>query len=664
MVSRRPMERRFGSRKKYDRQVKTICQECSVRCGLMAYLKNGVIVDIHGDEDHPISRGGLCAKGIAFVQGVQSLDRITSPAFRKRLGEPFEELENWDVALDVCAESLRKIRNQHGAESIVIGYDEEADLDFIIGATRFAKCLGTPHVYPFGDYQKTPPGIDPSSYPVPPCNEWGKSKCIFFIEADMALSHPVAFGWALDAQRQGATIIAADARFTRTLSKADVALSIMPRSGNLLGLAMTKMILEESFYRANIKKDRLVNAEKWRASFARMLWEDLENLIGLAPKALREVCNLLLKMEPAIIVTGKDLATLTSYGIWPTLGTAMGWIGSTGGGWYPLDSTTPPLDPCLGVERGDTDQTLPTKGTHTNGETADLKKTFSEADGSVRAVLCSGDFLGNIASPSRNLATGPDLIVHFGSFPNATRDLAHLVLPSTLWAENSGLCFSVDQALQWGERILAPETGCRSGLDFWVGLAKRFGWQKDFPWTKDDGSTDSSAFYQWVLDNSPATHGCKLNRLKSTKRDTNWIRWPFKREKNTGRKMDPIFAPVTLEPPSRTSDQAAFPLYFQKTPLISRSEKAGNWWPWTHHLEQEDAIQIHPETARALGIENGDDILVSSPVGTLSGRAWISRMVPPWMVSSSRNSVGERVLVHKADRTREETRNILRELLQ
>ena len=664
MVSHRSMGRHFGSRKEYDRQVKSVCQECFVRCGLVAYLREGIIVDIHGDADHPVSRGRLCAKGIAFVQGVHSPQRITSPVFRKTLEDPFEALEDWEIALDICAESLRKIRDQHGSESIVIGLDAEADLDFTIAAARFAKRLGTSHLYPPGGFLQTPPASTQQFYPVSPCYEWTKSKCIVFVEADMAVSHPVAFGWALDAQRQGAKIIAADARFTRTLSKADVALRILPRSGNLLGLALTKMMLEEASDKGNLKLERLMDAENWQASFARLPWEDLENLMGLSPKALREIGSLLLDNDPAIIVTGKDLAALASHGIWPTLAAAMGWVGKPGGGWYPLNSAMLPLDPGLGIEMTNADQKPLVKDMHSNGKATGPNKSQARTDVSARAILCSGNFLGDFTSVYTSLATDADLVVYFGSFPNATRDHSHLVLPSTLWAEKSGICLSTDQTLQWGEKILPPGPGSRSSLDFWAGLARRFGWHNDFPWIQDDGSADPCAFYQWVLDSSPATQGCKIDRLRRTEQGANLVFWPIDSKSIGKEPVEPTFAPRSTELPVPAPDQDAFPLYYQKTAFISRSEEAGKWWPWTQNLEPEDAVQINPQTAMALGIQNGDEILVSSPDGTLTGRAWITRMVPPWMVSSPENSLGERVLVQKPDRTREETLSILKELLQ
>ncbi|MCK4747860.1 MAG: hypothetical protein KAT15_12510, partial [Bacteroidales bacterium] len=123
-------------------------------------------------------------------------------------------------------------------------------------------------------------------------------------------------------------------------------------------------------------------------------------------------------------------------------------------------------------------------------------------------------------------------------------------------------------------------------------------------------------------------------------------------------------APPGIEPTIRSEDTARFPLLFQATRIVSRSSDAGHWWPWTRELEPEDAVQIHPEVARALGIENGDAVLVAGIDETWEGRAWISRMVSKWMVWSPRRFRETRVLVYKPGHTREQSRDALKEILQ
>ena len=136
------LKRRPGSHKEHDQVVATSCQECTVGCGLLAYVKDERIVDIQGDEHHPISKGRLCARGIAFVQGIAAPDRITLPGTRNRLSGPFEAFDNWEQGIDLLAERLRRVKEQHGAASLIIGCDPEAGLDFYLGAQRFARLNG------------------------------------------------------------------------------------------------------------------------------------------------------------------------------------------------------------------------------------------------------------------------------------------------------------------------------------------------------------------------------------------------------------------------------------------------------------------------------------------------------------------------------------------
>jgi anaerobic selenocysteine-containing dehydrogenase len=629
----RLFDRQPGTRKDQDRMIRTVCQECPLRCGLIAYLKNGAVVDIHGDDDHPVNRGRLCARGLAFVQGLDSPDRLTRPALRKTLQEDFCAAEDWEKALDGLAEQLRKIKDQSGPESIAIGCDPETDLDFAIGAIHFAGLLGTPHIYQPVDFQTSRSDFLLPPHPAASCTTWGRSKTLFLIESDLASTHPVAFGWVLEAQQQGAKIIVADPRFTRTMSKADLALRIRPGTGNLLGLALMKMALEGEDRNEVAVGTRFTNPAKWKNSFGRLSWEELENRLGITAKEVKGIKDLFLKNNPVTFITGKTLATLPDYGIWSTLITAMGWSEGKAGGWYPLAGTLPPLL---------------SNGTLQAPKASDML--------SVRAFLFSGEGFCGMLSSFKGQGRGPDLSAWFGSFSRTLQNHAHMIFPAALWSEKSGVSFSLNRTLQWAEKIVEPREDCRSGLDFWTGLAKRFGFQDSFPWIREEGPADPRAFYQWVIANSPALSGCNPGQLQNTPE-------PYVQTENQGATAEPTAAPETLPPSSLSPDSDTFPLVFQQFPLVFRSGPASRYWPWTQKLEEEEAVQIHPETAGVLDMDNGETIIVAGPAGTREGRAWITRMVPKWMVASPGSSRGDRVLVHKMNRTPEESLTRLKEIL-
>ena len=74
--------------------IRTICFECHSRCGVFLTVRDGKIIGIKGDKDHPYSRGYVCPKGRAVMEIVYHPERITKPL--KRIGEKGEGLFKTD----------------------------------------------------------------------------------------------------------------------------------------------------------------------------------------------------------------------------------------------------------------------------------------------------------------------------------------------------------------------------------------------------------------------------------------------------------------------------------------------------------------------------------------------------------------------------------------
>lgn len=664
MVGLKPLKRVSGTRKKHDKQIRSICRECSVGCGLIASVKDDVIVDVQGDEAHPVSRGRLCARGTAYVQGLTSPERIMFPATRRRLAGPFEAVENIDAAFDDLADRLRKIRENHGPASIYIGCDPEAGLDFYLGALRFARLWGTPHVYHPLDMPPAMAGDGVFNSPAKPCTDWLNSGTIFLVEADLAATHPVAFGWVMDARRQGAKIVAADARFTTTLSKADHALMIPPGSGNALGLFLIKAMVAESLYDPQAVEAAFNDPDAWAASFDNLSLDNAPAFTGLSSDEIIGLCRALKRQGPVTIITGKRLAYLPYYRSWQTLIAALCWIGQPGGGWHPLESGRPRLDAASDID----EETAATTPPSDEAYPYQTRKSPAPEDGSIRAVIGSGNCFNNFFLPFAGIARRMDLTVHYGSFPNQTRDFSHIVFPATLWPERHGLCFSNDRAVQWGPQIVRPRGACETGLDFWTRLAARFGWDEHFPWRLENGAANAPAFYDWLLAKTPDTKGLTVKTIQEAEPDL--IYWPASQDRRiqseppyfptASGKIDPQNAPKAMEKPVENPE---FPLFFQAARNAPQFGDASRWQPWIDELEPKDAVQIHPETAAALCVADGDDIMVVGPEASMSGRAWISRMVPKKTVWASQRLGVERVLVQRKGQAREEAVECLKALI-
>lgn len=648
------LRRKPGSRKEHDQVVTAICQECTVGCGLLAYLKDERIVDIQGDERHPISRGRLCARGIAFVQGLSAPERITLPGTRNRLSGPFEAFDNWEKGIDLLAERLRRVKDQHGAESLVIGCDPEAGLDFYLGALRFARLWGTPHVFHPLAEAVDPDLPDDLRRPTIESAQWAHSGCLVLVETDLAATHPVAFQRLLEAQRRGTKIIAADSRFTTTLSKADHAVLIEPNKGNHLGLALMKILLAEQLA-APDAENQIEKYEAWKETYAQLPMESLAASVGLSADTLGTLARAVGRHQPAALITAKRLAFGPHGGIWPTLARVAGWHRKPGGGWYPLESGMPRLDPTMGLE--EIEPEVSSGGTiafpYQSGGSQQRYLDGLE----IRAFIGSGNSLGDFLAPLYERINDLELTVYFGSFPNRTRQAAHMVFPAALWAERDCIGFTDEGAVQWSPRIVKPGDACRTGLGFWMRLAERFGWEDHFPWKKANGLADQKAFCQWLFDQTPQTAGLQMDRIAQGQELVYWGRTDADAPLP---QPTLLAAPEAVAAPPAEDDPTIYPLEFHATRAFSRSGDANRWWPWIRELEEELGIRIHPRVARALEIENGQTIRVASVSETIEGPAAVSRMVPPRLVWSTQRMRADRVLVYRKGQAPDEARERLK----
>lgn len=108
--------------------VLTTCpKDCYDACGIAVVVIDGVISNVRGDPDHPVSRGKLCKKCSIAYNGVwRDPDaRITEPL--RRIGpkgsgakgnNQFESI-SWEEAIDIITQRFKKIIRDHGANTIL-----------------------------------------------------------------------------------------------------------------------------------------------------------------------------------------------------------------------------------------------------------------------------------------------------------------------------------------------------------------------------------------------------------------------------------------------------------------------------------------------------------------------------------------------------------------
>lgn len=124
----------------------SICDICSpgMHCGVDAYVKDGVIVKVEGTCGHPINDGKLCTKGLSNRGYIYREDRIRTPL--RRVGERGEgrfEPITWEEAYAEIGKGLNQIKAQYGPEAVAFysGYSKW----YRQTLRRFAYSFGSPN---------------------------------------------------------------------------------------------------------------------------------------------------------------------------------------------------------------------------------------------------------------------------------------------------------------------------------------------------------------------------------------------------------------------------------------------------------------------------------------------------------------------------------------
>ncbi len=132
----------------------TICPYCGVGCGLIVSVRDGKVINIEGDPDHPINRGTLCAKGNALYQiAVNPIERrLTKVQYRRPGGTAWEEI-SWEQALKMIARKVKDTRDKSFVEKADGVTVNRAEALFSLGGaaldneecylvSKFARILG------------------------------------------------------------------------------------------------------------------------------------------------------------------------------------------------------------------------------------------------------------------------------------------------------------------------------------------------------------------------------------------------------------------------------------------------------------------------------------------------------------------------------------------
>src|SRR5947208_2890366 len=104
-------------------EIRTVCpHDCPDQCSMIATVEDGRLLGVHGDPDHPFTRGFLCDKVRRYPERVYSPERLTTPLRRSGTkGSGSFQPITWEAALDEIAGRWRAIGAEFGPEAL-LGY--------------------------------------------------------------------------------------------------------------------------------------------------------------------------------------------------------------------------------------------------------------------------------------------------------------------------------------------------------------------------------------------------------------------------------------------------------------------------------------------------------------------------------------------------------------
>ena len=99
-----PLKKKIGEKT-------TICPYDASGCGFIVATEGGKVVNIEGDPEHPINRGGACAKGASMRQlSADNPWRLSKVLYRRPGGSDWEET-SWDWAMTEIARRIKDTRD-------------------------------------------------------------------------------------------------------------------------------------------------------------------------------------------------------------------------------------------------------------------------------------------------------------------------------------------------------------------------------------------------------------------------------------------------------------------------------------------------------------------------------------------------------------------------
>ena len=466
------------------RTTQTFCRLCEVNCGLEAEVEGERLVALRPDEQHPITRGFACHKGLLAKDVHLDPDRLGVPL---RRGESGFEAQGWDEALSEIAARLARIVEVHGPESVGLYLGNPSAFNAVgsMAMGLFASALGVTSLfnagtqdcankYAIGEILYGSAGVQPVA---------DIDHCDFLllvgtnprVSKMSFLSVPDPVGALRALRDRGGRAV-----FVNPLKIADLAdvgptLQIRPDTDAYLLAALLCEIDRDPAL--GFRGPVLPGLDRVRAFVRGFPAERVAGVVGLEAEAIRELARQFARANGAAIhvSTGVNMGRQGALAYWlaQMLSLATGNLGRRGGNVFGARGVLPMVLPpeASAPREGKWGPYRPPLGTPPGALLADM---LLDPERPLRAMfVVAGNPLLSIGGGER-LVRGfdsLDLLVSIDLYRNATAERAHWVLPAADGFEREDLNYFVQgvQArpyLQWADAVVPPRDERRP--EWWI----------------------------------------------------------------------------------------------------------------------------------------------------------------------------------------------------
>jgi len=540
------------------------CRECAAGCGVIAEVRDGRTIKLEGNPDHPINHGALCSRGQAALQGLYNPDRFRGPMIRR--GGALQSA-TWDEALNVLAQKLGELRTGGAAANAVFINQHESG-SFRVFLDGWLASYGMPsHLSCDADVDYTAIAANRQSYNVAwPRLDFASAKLIVAVGADFldswGASVPQQLDFA-DARAKGETaprLVYVGARRSLTGLNADQWINARPGSEAAV-LAML----------AGTVPPQVVAQESGVD-------------VGILMALQREFAA----AKPNLVLAGggsPDGAALCLAA--NALNIAQGNVGIT----------VRPAEAILSFEGLDSP--------------SQLRALAAKMDrGSVPMLMVRGANPAYTMPKSSGFAAAMAKVpfkVSFSSVPDETTAMADLILPDHHSLEEWGASEPVTGTISLQQPTMDPVFDTRSTADVLLSISS--------PPPAGITPEPGSAFRRWLIERLPGGAPALAAALPKGVMSG-----------SLGATPTPRAAPPAIPPKPISQTTGNYYLMVYPHPLLGTGAGANK--PWLQEIPDpvtkicwQTVVEMHPATAKQLGIENGDHVTVQTSAGSLTAPA-------------------------------------------